>query len=89
MGMFDDFSMQSEKEGDYELNSLDAVVEHLVEWVIKSGERELEFNKTFSGTKKELDRWLINEDVCNAEIRLAKELIGYINPDHEILMEEA
>ena len=52
MGMFDDFSMQSEKEGDYELNSLDAVVEHLVEWVIKSGERELEFNKTFSGTKK-------------------------------------
>ena len=89
MGMFNDFSMRSEKEGDYELNSLDAVVKHLVEWVIKSRERDLEFNKTVSGTKEELEIWLVNEDECNAEIRLAKELIGYINPDHEILMEEA
>jgi len=83
-----EFSLAKEQQSDYEICSLDGVVKHLVEWVIKQRESDLKFNKTVSGTKEELDKWLINEDVCNAEIKLAKEIIRLINPEHEIIQGE-
>ena len=80
-----DFSLAKEQQSDYEICSLDGVVKHLVEWVIEPNVSSLKFNKEISGTKEELDFWLINEDACNAEIKLAKEIIRLINPDHEII----